>query len=126
MQNTHKDTKLTYSELDFEKRLWIDTSIQNGELNISKLSGLCAEITKESEHTWRKKFYTWRNRFADFPDLWHETYCEHYKKRLMPKLITKMHTLIDKENDLSKLVRLLDVIEAGERVEKKLNFGMEW
>lgn len=116
---SQNDTKLTYSELDFEKRLWIDTSIQNGELNVSKLSGLCALITKESEHTWRKRYYTWRHRFSSFQDLWYGTYCEYYQKRLIPNLLTRMHTLIEKETDLSKLVRLFEVIESGGKGEQK-------
>lgn len=119
MNETQKDTKLTYSELDFEKRLWIDTSIQNGELNISKLSGLCAGVTKESEHTWRKRYYTWRHRFSYFPDLWYEVYTDYYQKRLMPKLLERISTLIDKETDISKLVRVLEVVEGGEKGEQK-------
>lgn len=111
LMEAQNDTGLLYDQLDHQKKLWIDTSIQSGETNITKLARECATITNESAGTWRKRYYTWRNQLAEFETLWFSLFGKYYKRRMEAKAYAKISQLIEKETDLVKLVKVLEFLE---------------
>lgn len=95
-------------------RLWIETSLRVRTLEKPELIIQVADAMGKSTSAIKTWYYRHLLPYG-FEQYWMDKYTAHYRMRIAPKGYSKLHDMIDKERDISKVIEAIDKAEGTQQ-----------